>query len=211
MVLARDIFLKTESTYQAISNFSGQHDQLSHHTELLLRLYQQSKQISQIIAYIWRWADDNSPEHRERQAVAIQLHKYFTHPTQRMGNVGGQLKKLFGANPDPNGTLEARLLYAVFAPLDNPNLIFPIFSEFELGEIDPRLGYLLDVDLNSFHGALEDPTKNAPELFKFVIPYPPRPQLGELTVTTNELEEWVENKEPRKFFADNAYIPTTCC
>jgi len=60
MVLARDISLKTESTYQAISNFSGQSDKLSHHTELLLRLYQQSKQISQIIAYIWRWADDRA-------------------------------------------------------------------------------------------------------------------------------------------------------
>ncbi|WP_449418799.1 hypothetical protein [Phormidium nigroviride] len=209
MVLARDISFKTESAHNAISNFSGQSEKLSHHTELLLRLYQQSKQISQIIAYIWRWADDHSPENTERQAVASQLHKYFTHPTQRIGNLGGQLKKLFGAKPDPNGDIEGRLLYAVFAPLDNPNFIFPIFSEFELGEIDPRLGYLLDVNLNSFHGVIEDPTKNAPALLKFVIPYPPRPQLGELTVTTTELEEWVDNKEPRNFFADNVYIPTT--
>jgi hypothetical protein len=209
MVLARDISLKTEAAHNTISSFSGQSDKLSHHTELLLRLYQQSKQISQIIAYIWRWADDNSPVNAERQAAASQLHKYFTHPTQRIGNLGGQLKKLFAAKPDPNGDLEGKLLYAVFAPLDNPNLIFPIFSEFELGEIDPRLGYLLEVNLNSFHGIIKDPTKNAPELFGFVIPYPPRPQLGDLTVTTTELEEWVENKEPRKFFADNAYIPTT--
>ncbi|KAB8318703.1 hypothetical protein SD81_014830 [Tolypothrix campylonemoides VB511288] len=92
----------------------------------------------------------------------------------------------------------------------NKNLIFPIFDQFELGEESDNLGYLFEVTVNGFNGVLEDVDRNSPSLFKFVIPYPPRPQLGEVTVTLDELEEWIANREEDEYFADNPYIPTTC-
>ena len=178
----------------------------------LKRLYQQSKQLSQIIAYIWRWVDADETPRRE---IANQLKEYFVHPTESNHDVGGNLKKLLAANPKEDkperNRKEAQLLREVFPDYNsNKNLIFPMFDEFELGDEHPGLGYLFTIDINSFHGKLDDPTKNAPEVLKFVIPYPPRPVLGEATVTASELESWIENKQEYKYFADNPYIPATC-
>lgn len=56
----------------------------------LRRLYQQAKQLSQIIAYIWRWADkDRQPQ----QEVAKQLKTYLDRPTEKIPEVGGNLKE----------------------------------------------------------------------------------------------------------------------
>ncbi len=177
----------------------------SAHLTYLLRLYKQSKQISQIIAYIWRWSDDNS---QGQQKSANDLASYFTHSSLE-GVPGANLKKLFSVKPKENGNQEEKLLYAVFGNKIK-DLIFPIFNDFERGEINKKLGYLFGVDINSFHGEILDPTSNQPQLFSFFIPYPPRPALGKATVTNQELEEWVENRKKEEFFAENIYIPTTC-
>jgi len=89
------------------------------------------------------------------------------------------------------------------------NLKFPIFDKFELGLEHPGLGYTINVDINSFQGMCEDTDKNHPSLFIHTIPFPPRPQLGTSTVTKDELQQWIENREENKYYADNAYIPTT--
>lgn len=173
----------------------------------LQRLYQQAKQLSQIIVYIWRWADEDG---QPQQEVAKQLKIYFDRPTEDNSRVGGNLKQLLAADSMEDSP-EANLLREVFPDYDsNENLIFPMFDSFELGEEDNSLGYLFEVNVNSFHGVLEDVERNAPDIYKFVIPYPPRPQIGETNVTSDELERWIENREENKFFADNPYIPTTC-
>ena len=159
-----------------------------------------------IIAFVWRWSDDAS----EKGDAARQLGRYFMQPTRLGEEIGEQLKKLFSAKPAASGSVEARLLHAVFGS-STDNVMFPIMSDLELGKIDPSLGYLIQVNMNSFAGSISDPTKNAPDLMGFNIPYPPRPALGTSTVTESELEQWVDNREPRKFFADNAYVPTTTC
>ncbi|MEH1938948.1 MAG: hypothetical protein V7L01_01845 [Nostoc sp.] len=178
-------------------------------TFFLLRLYQQAKQISQIIAYIWR--NVGEPENPNLN-TAKELQKFFVRPTEKDTEVGENLKKLLGADPTKEESAEAKLLREVFKNQSNEDLIFPIFNELELGRDPehPDLGYLLEVNVNDFFGMLEDVDRNSPSLFKFVIPYPPRPQLSEATVTSSELEEWIVNKDKNKFFADNPYIPTTC-
>ena len=182
----------------------------------LRRLYQQAKQLSQIVAYIWRWADtDETPQ----KDVANKLKEYFTNPTEDNQKPGGKLKELLRADPRKTENLneEDKLLKSVFLADEESNdskvkdnLIFPMFDKFELGEEFPELGYLFQVNLNSFHGTLDDPTKNAPELMKFNIPYPPCPKIGNATVTLDELEDWIANRETNEYFAQNPYIPTSC-
>jgi hypothetical protein len=177
-------------------------------TYYLQRLLQQGKQLSQIIAYIWRWIDVNG---NPKQEIAKQLKEYFVRPTIDVsGNGGGNLKNLFAANPKQDkpttNAVEANLLRQIFPDYDSNNkLIFPIFDDSELG----KAGYLIEVTVNGFNGMLEDGDRNNPNTIKFVIPYPPKPQFGEGTITPSELEEWIANKDD-KYVADNPYIPTTC-
>ncbi|MGV0104710.1 hypothetical protein NSTCB13_03397 [Nostoc sp. DSM 114160] len=181
----------------------------------LNRLYQQAKQLSQIIAYIWLNAGSSDIHMSD---TAKQLEEYFIHPTEENSpNVpGGKLKYLLKANPKDNSSeenVEAKLLREVFKDYQsNENLIFPIFNDFELenDQNSKGLGYLFEVNVNAFNGVLEDVDRNSPSLFKFVIPFPPRPQIGEGTVTYSELEHWIADRKEGKYFADNPYIPTTC-
>jgi hypothetical protein len=194
---------------QSQSNITSIREKESPHISFLRRLFQQSKQISQIVAFIWRWADD--PKDSEKSQAAKKLKKYFEHPTLDGVEIDGQLKKLFKVIPDPNGNEEARLLSTVFSLQNNSSLIFPIFDSFELGEEDAKLGYAFIIDIEHYYGEIQDPTKNHPNLLTFKIPYPPRPQLGELTVTHQELESWTKNISPSEYFSDNVYIPSSSC
>ncbi|NEQ36400.1 MAG: hypothetical protein F6K40_08995 [Okeania sp. SIO3I5] len=179
-----------------------------HSVSFIRRLYQQAKQISQIIAYIWRWDDEERPENAEQKNTANELKVYFTKPTT--GNeVGDNLKKLFRASPQCPGK-EWDLLKAVFGPNINEQYIFPIFDKFELGEINTKLGYLFHININSFNGVIKDPTLNNPCLLMFEIPYPPRPLIGNTTVTKEDLEDWIANREEDTYFSENPYIPATC-
>lgn len=203
----KQITVNNEINSRSSTTFIGEKE--SPHIIFLRRLYQQSKQISQIVAFIWRWADDSKDI--EKNQAAKKLKKYFEHPTLDGAEVGGQLKKLFKVIPDCNGNDEARLLSTVFSVQQNPSLIFPIFNSFELGEEDAQLGYAFVIDINRYHGELQDPSKNDPNLLTFKIPYPPRPQLGELTVTYEELETWTNNTISNEYFSENIYIPSSSC
>lgn len=226
----------------------------------LKRLYQQAKQLSQIIAYIWRWADDGDDGKKKeklssqlnikldslsigleelksvlcelsiniyindqdeelivyKQDIAKLLKTYFHRPTIDSGEIYDHLKKLLAANPrdDQDQSLEAKLLKAVFfeADMDNKDYLFPIFDDFERGvsENFKGLGYLFEIRSGEFHGTLEDPPHGSPELFKFSIPYPPRPVFGAATLDKETLDKWINNRKKGEFFADNPYIPTTC-
>ena len=198
----------------------------------LTRLYKQAKQVSQIIAFIWRWIDfdennnqdirgltQQEVDNRKRKRDAAEkLNSYFAHPTAQVQLIGKKLERLFAADPrlddselrDSEYKEEAELLREVFAKYkEDKNLMFPIFDEVERGLKIPGIGYILNVDINSYQGHCLDVDKNHPHLYIHSIPYPPRPQLGKATVTRRELEEWIENTEEHQFFADNPYIPTT--
>jgi ATP-dependent exoDNAse (exonuclease V) beta subunit len=180
-------------------------------TFFLQRLYKQAKLISQIIAYIWRYVGDTD---NQKSDTAKQLQQYFRRPTPEenlLPDFGENLKKLLAADPKEE-SVEAKLLREVFQDYQNTESDFPIFNKYELviAEDSKNLGYLFEVNVNAFNGVLEDVDRNSPSLFKFVIPFPPRPQIGEGTVTYSELEEWIANRIEKKYFADNPYIPTTC-
>lgn len=205
MVLAdRNLFQNASE----ISKLSTQKNINSPSVEFLRRLYQQAKQISQIITYIWRWADEESPENADKKNAANELKVYFMKPSTD-DKVGENLKKLFRASPQCPGK-EWDLLKAVFGPELDEKYIFPIFDEFELGEINTKLGYLFHINTNSFNGVIKDPTLNNPCLLTFEIPYPPCPPIGNSTVTIEDLDDWIANREEDTYFANNPYIPATC-
>ena len=205
MLADRNLFYKSSE----ISKLLTERNINSPSVEFLRRLYQQAKQISQIITYIWRWADDDNPENADKKNTANELKVYFMKPTTG-DEVADNLKKLFRASPQCPGK-EWDLLQAVFGPEIDEKYIFPIFDEFELGESKTKyLGYLFQININTFNGVMKDPDVNAPYLFTFEIPYPPCPPIGNSTVTIEDLDNWIANREEDTYFAENPYIPTTC-
>ncbi|MBO3459798.1 hypothetical protein G7B40_011055 [Aetokthonos hydrillicola Thurmond2011] len=176
----------------------------------LRRLCMQAKQISQIIAYIWRWAEEDVNEFSEQVDAAKRLKRYFDNPNEPgKDKKPERLKKLLSTDPrkflDGKSDLEeGELLVKVFGEDRIRTDNFPIFTQEEASI------YLFTVNVNAFQGSLADPDVNGRRLIKFQIPYPPSPKLGEATVTKQELEEWISNTENDVFFADSPYIPTTC-
>lgn len=188
--------------------------------DFLKRILTQSKQISQIIAYIWRWIDEDFNQFSEQVDTAKSLKHYFVNPSETNGDIpGGNLKKLFRADPKQwlsssdrenlPDKKEAKLLVNVFGEERIQNGIFPLFNEVELGNSNSPASYFFEVNFTSFQGSLADPDKNTPALLKFTIPYPPSPKFGESTVTQEELEDWINNTNDREIIAKNPYIPTT--
>ena len=204
----------THKLFHKAEKINTVHKESSEHVAYLKRLYQQGKQVSQITAYIWRWVDEEREEYAKQKKAANKLKTYFEHSSRNPKEIGGNLKKLFGADPtNPNDqSEEANLLRAVFyrEGLDNTKCIFPIFNQYERGDEDPRFGYLFEITVNAFTGGIEDIDINSPELLKMVIPYPPRPNLGNVTLDKDTLEDWINNRDDTKFFAENHYIPTSC-
>ncbi|MGB3509782.1 MAG: hypothetical protein WBA93_11155 [Microcoleaceae cyanobacterium] len=232
----RNLLEKASQLYKVLENTSNNEQRPSINSALLV-LYQQAKQISQIIAYIWRWSDDNEPlktpfevdgnSYNTKRDVAIKLNTYFISPNKKdqciertdasasisIMMVGNHLKKLFRACPGKSETIkEWKLLEAVFGSNikeENPEYLFPIFNSFELGESDyPSLGYLFLIDNNIFQGKIQDPDVNLPFLMKLTLAYPPRPQLGS-QLTKNDLTEWIDNRKKDEFVAKNPYIPSS--
>lgn len=213
MFETRELLVKAEQLdeHKEVISLKSQKEKMPLHIEPLRRSYQQGKQISQIVSYIWRWVEEESAEYKEEQKIAKQLKEYFTNPTQDIKYPMGNLKKLFAADArQPDTSLEAMLLANVFKPMDN-KMVFPIFNEFELGEEYPELGYLFEIDVNSFQGNLADATVNDLQLLRWVLPYPPRPHIGEATVTLSELDNWINNTDGNQYIPPNPYIPSSSC
>ncbi len=184
------------------------------------RLCKQGKQISQIIAYIWLWADEDVNKFPEQVNTAIKLKHYFDKPIEKEGDqsVIENLKKLLSADPKKwlNSSAqdkehlpdkeEAKLLINVFGEkrIIDVDGQFPILSEEETEH------YIVTINVNSFHGTIADPDVNTNKLLTFQIPYPPAPKIGNTTVTKKDLQDWVDNTKKEEFFSDSPYIPTTC-
>ncbi|CBN54735.1 MULTISPECIES: hypothetical protein [Kamptonema] len=195
----------------------------------------QGKQLSQVIAYIWRWIDEDANKIETQTARALKT--YFVKPnassnqsTDRSNNqsqVNQNLKRLFRADPrawlatseilrgERDDNKESKLLISVFgeARIKNQELyISPMFNEAELGE---RLGgqkgpyYEFSVDVSSFVGVLQDPTVETPYAFRYSIAFPPRPQIGEATVTKDELSDWIGDEMTDNIYPNNLFIPVS--
>jgi hypothetical protein len=208
--------LGTRNIFHKFGKISKVDNISSPHVVFLLRLYQQAKQISQIIAYIWRWVDDTGTEEGN---VANELKTYFEQPIllDKCQPNARHLKSLFRANPrkgDPQFPHPAYLLKKVFEQegLNNKEYIFPIFDDLERGDDGehPELGYSFEVTFSSFVGEILDADNNNPQLFTMIIPFPPRPQIGNATLSEETLDDWIKNREEDEYFSKNPYIPTTC-
>jgi hypothetical protein len=160
------------------------------------RLFQQGKLISQIIAYIWLWAD--SSESEDKQQNAQKLAQYFKKPTKNT-ETGENLKKLFAAVPNPEGSEEDKLLYAVFPDLGSGE--FPIFNDNE------RQFFSFDINVNDFQGTINDANLNG-KLMTLSTPFPPCPKFSNATVTQDELKAWINDRNSDNVISDNPYIPT---
>ncbi|NCQ83717.1 MAG: hypothetical protein GPJ00_04020 [Microcystis aeruginosa W13-18] len=175
--------------------------------EFVTRICQQAKLISQLITFIWRWSDKNHMDEQNRKNVAAKkLKDIFDRPKQiETGELTDKLMGLLTTDIFSDSS-NSELLKTVFAKYseEQKKELFPIFSEYE------RKRYALFVDVERFHGQVGDPTLNNPGILSFTIPYPPRPQLGEATVSEQELEKWLNNTDITHFVADNPYIPTSC-
>jgi hypothetical protein len=126
-----------------------------------------------------------------------------------------------------------------------PSEIRRIFKEFAKGQDDSELKELLtgkkqgvwperifdeqevelycfEVDWTAFVGKIienSQAVKNQqPPFFTMVLPYPPRPDLNEFTVTKEEVQDWVQapiqegvNGLIENPYPSAAYIPLSCC
>lgn len=142
----------------------------------------------------------------EQNRTAKRLKDIFDRPKQiERGELTDKLMGLLTTDIFSDSS-NSELLKTVFAKYseEQKKTLFPIFSEYEAKR------YALFVDVERFHGQVGDPTLNNPGILSFTIPYPPRPQLGEATVSEQELEKWLNNTDITHFVADNPYIPTSC-
>lgn len=189
---------------------------------LIGRMLYQAKVISQIITYIWLYYDKDGIDEKKYEN-AKKLSKYFTNQIDSLGkdtdSNAKSLAKIMTAtfhDLDESGNLseEAKLLRAVFPDFEDSTLfksdgyyVFPIFDPNEVKnnfisfKIDPTI----------FSGWITDVEPDHPSTLAAVIAYPPRPQLSEATVTKEELQAWLEDRDPMHLKSNNVYIPTCTC
>lgn len=196
----------------------------------------QGKQITQIIAFIWRWADKNSaqssqdkdkkkhPTDQEKRTAALDLlNGYFFRESP------DQLVNLFGADPRrwiENGSdptyqwkKEAELLITVFGKsriLNKSQYLSPIFNDQELGRGEEYKGlthYRFYLDPSTFLGYLTDPkdlSYHGERKLYYHIAFPPRPQFGPTTLKSEDLDDWI-NSDTKQILPKNPFIPASCC
>lgn len=208
----------------------------------------QGKQLSQIIAYIWLWADGNNPQKAKN---ALELRSYFVNPNggnldlknvdlgnqekqvlflkeafarRDYDNINERLVKLLNADPrsllenpdsNPECKKEALLLIEVFGEeriKDKSKYLSPMFTCDELG-LGPQGNkvphYEFRIDPSTFAGYLRDPDLQRPTSFQYYLAFPPRPEIGGVTVTKEELEAWVNDGNNDVIFPNSIYIPVS--
>ncbi|NER02254.1 MAG: hypothetical protein F6K17_06240 [Okeania sp. SIO3C4] len=174
----------------------------------LRRALAQTKMISQIIAYIWLNADSDD--------LARQAREWFQNPTKNFDGIYENcnewdrlpsIAKLMGASYEEE-TQYSELLCNVFPDVQGNDFYkFPIFNRYDI-----ESGIVLfETDVNIFNGSILDPDINAPNLLRVVIAFPPCPKFDEATLTKRELRQWLKNRDPDQYMANNAYIPTCSC
>ena len=156
------------------------------------KLMRQTKQISQIIAYIWFDGGDRE--------VCNHLDECFKDINK--------LVELFNAK---EGSPEYTWLKTVFKGQEH---LLPIFCEEELKLYDFKLL------IGQYEGVISDTEPGSDKFFSLGIPYPPSPRISDkpkppegpvAPIYREELEEWIQaDSDKPPYHSDNPYIPTTC-
>jgi hypothetical protein len=164
--------------------------------QFVYRLLKQCKQLSQLVAR--SWLEDE---------LAATLRDYLIRP-HTDDSEDGRLKELLGSTGEP--------LSQIFKSYE-----LPIFNEYELQHV-----YKFSVDWEVWEGSINDVkapnTEQNKPYFDIVIPYPPRPALGEATVTLTQLQAWVSQDvtdpngnllidDDHQIYPPYPYIPPTSC
>lgn len=157
------------------------------------RYREQSKRISQMIAFVWRYLGDDKDT--EKAETATELDRYFK-------NTEYKLKDLLFAEKDSEPFM---LMARVF---ETSPLKEPLFSKKE-AEI-----FEITVDIEQFRTELIDPEIGETR-YKAVMAYPPRPLISDNGQLTNEeLEKWIKADSERvvsgEVTAPNPFIPLCC-
>lgn len=207
-------------------------------------LMTQGKLISQMIAYIWRWADDHTDEKgkyaRDLKVCFERIHRRFSaqsksHKLQEQHSSNAleilltvdarkyllereQINQEKLKNFTEDEQQAAELLINIFGKdriRNLTNYLSPIFQPEAVdmrnnsGNNTPFPVYQFHIDTSSFIGILKDPDLEDRLIFKYMISYPPSPKFSEATVTTTELEQWIENTDDEIFRPESAYIPVS--
>ena len=204
-------------------------------------LMTQGKLMSQMVAYIWRWADCETDERRkyarELKACFDRTHSRMSQKSKHeVSQASYELeilltvdarKYLLEKEQDNQEKLKdytkdekqaAELLINVFGKERVRNLTNYLSPIFQREAVDMRDDngndnlfpvYQFHINTNSFIGTLEDPSLEQRLAFRYMVSYPPAPQLSEATLTNTVLDKWIENTDKTVFRPENPYIPTS--
>ncbi|NEQ36409.1 MAG: hypothetical protein F6K40_09040 [Okeania sp. SIO3I5] len=167
-----------------------------------------SKIVSQIISYIWLYA--------ESDPLARQAKHWFQNPTKNFDQLENptvadklpSLAKLMGAKPQDQ-TIYGEFLSKVFSDVkdDSKGLYnFPLFNkqDIESGIV------VFKTDATIASGSIQDPNPNSPNVLTVMIAFPPCPQFSAATVTKEELSNWLNNRDSSNYTPPNSYVPCCC-
>ncbi len=162
------------------------------------RYLEQSKRISQIVAWIWLHLKESDVHYN----TAKTLDRYFKNT--KIGDTDYKLKDLLFAQ---KGSELFKLMQEIFK--DNPSpLEEPIFSEEE------REVYNIGVVVDRYRTELIDPYIGE-QKYTAIMAYPPRPLISDYgQLSEGELWNWVHDNSsdtrPDKRTAPNPFIPLCC-
>ncbi|NET42258.1 hypothetical protein [Okeania sp. SIO2B3] len=166
-----------------------------------------TKMVSQIISYIWLYA--------ESDPLAKQARQWFQNPTKNFDQLENpnsadklpSLAKLMGAKPQDQ-TIYGEFLSKVFADVKDESESLYIFPLFNKHDIESGI-VVFKTDATITSGSVQDPNPNSPNVLTVMISFPPRPQFSEATLTKEELSNWFNDRDNNNYTPPNSYIP--CC
>jgi len=166
----------------------------------------QTKMISQIISYIWLYA--------ESEALAKQAGKWFQNPTKDFDQIENptftdklsSLAKLMSAKPQDK-TKYGEFLSKVFPDVKDKSNGFYQFPIFNKNDIQSGIA-VFKTDAAIANGSIQDPTPNNPNVLTVVIAFPPCPKFSEATLTKEELSSWLKDRDSSNYTPSNSYIPS---
>ncbi|GFZ91703.1 hypothetical protein [Okeania sp. KiyG1] len=167
-----------------------------------------TKMISQIISYIWLYA--------ESDPLAKQARHWFQNPTKNFDKLENHtstdklpsLAKLMGAKPQDK-TIYGEFLSKVFADVKDESKGLYNFPLFNKHDIESGI-VVFKTDATIANGSIQDPTPNSPNVLTVMIAFPPCPQFSEATLTKEELSNWLNNRDNSNYTPPNSYIPCCC-
>lgn len=177
---------------------------------VLRHMLTRTKMVSQIISYIWLYA--------ESDPLAKQARHWFQNPTKNFDKLENpnstnklpSLAKLMGATPQDQ-TIYGEFLSKVFADVKDESKGLYNFPLFNKHDIESGI-VVFKTDATITSGSIQDPNPNSPNLLTVMIAFPARPQFSEATLTKEELSNWLNDRDSNNYTPPNSFVPccTTC-